>query len=190
MQGAAVAIERGMAEVGGAAKAEGARPRYLEALAFNPERGELVAPNGDDLVVMNRVPFATVFGSLREILGSGGNVIWHNAGVRSGEAEGRRLKKLTTKQSPEEFLLLITDFYTNLGWGKSTFVGLKEGSVTIATKNNPLVRGVRSKEPVCHFIGGFYKGFCAEVFKSDHVTVEETSCEATGAGHCEFRIRW
>ena len=179
-----------MAEGGGTAKAERARPRYLDDLAFNPERGELFAPNGDDLIVINRVPFATIFGSLQEILGSGGNVIWHNAGLRSGEAEGRRLKKLSTRMGSEAFLLLITDFYTNLGWGKTSFVDLKEGSVTIVTKNNPLVRGVKSTGPVCHFISGFYKGFCAEVFKSDHVTVEETSCEATGAPRCEFRIRW
>ena len=174
----------------GRSKPERTRPRYLEELAFNPERGELVAPNGDDLIVINRVPFATIFWSLHELLGSGGNVIWHTAGLRSGEAEGRRLKKLTTKMASEAFLSLVTDFYTNLGWGKSTFAHLKRGSVTIMTKNNPLVRGVKSKEPVCQFIGGFYKGFCAEVFRSNHVTVEETACEATGADHCEFRIKW
>ena len=92
----------------------------------------------------------------------------------------------------EDFLRLITDLYTNLGWGKTTFTGLdlKGRSVVIQTKNNPLTRDVTSAQPVCHYIKGFYTGFCAVVFQSGHVTVEETSCEAMGAEHCEFSIKW
>ena len=63
-------------------------------------------------------------------------------------------------------------------------------SVVIEIRCNPLTRYVRSRHPVCHYIKGFYSGFCAVVFKSDEVTVSETSCEATGADHCEFRIKW
>ena len=168
------------------------RPRYLDELAFNPEKGVLSAPNGNDIVVINRQTLGTVFESMRQMLQSSSDLIWFNSGEHAGEAEGRRLEALTARMSPRDFLRLITDLYTNLGWGKTTFgsLDLDAKSVSIFTESNPLTREVTSERPVCHYIKGFYKGFCAEVFKSDHVTVEETSCEATGAPRCEFRIRW
>ena len=171
---------------------ERARPKYLDELAFNPEKGVLSAPNGNDIVVINRQTLGTVFESMRQMLQTGSDLIWFNSGERAGEAEGKRLKKLTTKLSPRDFLRLITDLYTNLGWGKTTFdsLDLAAKSVSILTESNPLTREVTSERPVCHYIKGFYKGFCAEVFRSNHVTVEETACEATGADHCEFRIKW
>lgn len=168
------------------------RPKYFDDLVFNPNKGILAAPNGNDIVVINRQTLGTVFEGMRQMLRSSSNLIWFNAGVHAGEEEGTRLEKLSSKMSPRDFLRLITDLYTNLGWGKTTFGDFNQErkSVTILTDSNPLTREVRSEEPVCHYIKGFYKGFCTSVFHSDSVTVDETSCEATGADHCEFRIRW
>lgn len=167
------------------------RPKYLDDLVFNPDKGVLAAPNGNDIVVINRQTLGNVFEGMRQMLRSSSDLIWFNAGVHAGEAEGRRLGRLTSKMGPRDFLRLITDLYTNLGWGKTTFDGLdlKGRSVTIFTESNPLTREVSSEQPVCHYIKGFYKGFCTAVFHSE-VTVEEASCEATGANRCEFRIRW
>ena len=171
---------------------ERARPKYLDELTFNPDKGVLSAPNGSDIIVINRQTLGTVFEGMRQMLQSSADLVWYNAGEHAGEAEGKRLKKLTTKMDPKNFLHLITDLYTNLGWGKTTFEGLslRERTVTIFTESNPLTRDVKSRQPVCHYIKGFYKGFSAVIFPSDQVTVEEVSCEATGARHCEFRIRW
>jgi predicted hydrocarbon binding protein len=129
---------------------------------------------------------------MRQMLRSSSDLIWYNAGEHAGEGEGIRLKKAMTKMGPEGFLHLMTDLYTNLGWGKTTFrnLDLSGRSVTILTKSNPLTREVASAQPVCHYIKGFYRGFCTVVFQSDNVTVEEAACEATGAARCEFRIRW
>ena len=169
-----------------------ARPRYLDELVFAPDKGALSAPNGDDIVVINRQTLGTVFEGMRQMLRSSADLVWHSAGEHAGEAEGRRLRKLTAKMSPRDFLGLITDLYTNLGWGKTTFEGLKlrGRSVAIVTVSNPLTREVTSEQPICHYIKGFYKGFCKVIFMSEQVTVEETSCEATGADHCEFRVKW
>ena len=171
---------------------ERVRPRYLDELVFDPKKGILSATNGNDIVVINWQTLGTVFESMRQMLQTGSDLIWFNSGEHAGEAEGRRRDRLTARLSPREFLRLFTDLYTILGWGKTTFdsLVLKGKSVSILTQSNPLTREVTSERPVCHYIKGFYKGFFAEVFKSDHVTVEETSCEATGADHCEFRIRW
>ena len=171
---------------------ERARPRYLDELIFNPDKGVLSAPNGNDIIVINRQTLGTVFEGMRQMLRSSADLVWYNAGQHAGEAEGKRLKKLTARMNPRDFLRLITDLYTNLGWGKTAFesLNLKGKSVTIITESNPLTREVTSEQPVCHYIKGFYKGFCTVIFRSDQVTVEETSCEATGADHCEFRIKW
>lgn len=168
------------------------RPKYLDDLVFDPDKGVLAAPNGNDIVVINRQTLGTVFEGMRQMLRSSSDLIWFKAGVHAGEAEGRRLETLTSKMGPRDFLRLITDLYTNLGWGKTTFdaLDLKGKSVTVLTERNPLTREVNSEQPVCHYIKGFYKGFCSAVFRSGGVSVEETSCEAMGADHCEFRVKW
>jgi len=168
------------------------RPKYLDGLIFNPEKGELSAPNGDDVIVIGMVTLKEVFASVREMLHVGSDLIWYNAGVKAGEAEGNRLQRLVAKIGQEEFLQLMADLYTNLGWGKSTVADFdKKGkSVTMYTKNNPLVRGVTASRPVCHYIKGFYKGFSTVAFRSNKVAVVELECEAMGAERCKFRVMW
>jgi len=177
---------------GSKAKANRTRPKYLDELVFDPELGELSAPNGDDVIVISMSALEQVFGSVREMLHAGSDLIWYNAGNQAGSAEGRRLKRLVAKIGQEGFLQLMADLYTNLGWGKSTVADfdLKGRSVTMYTKNNPLVRGVKASRPVCHYIKGFYKGFSGVAFQSDHVSVVEIECEAMGADRCKFRIMW
>ena len=171
---------------------EKTKPKYLDGLVFNPETGELSAPNGDDVIVISMVALKEVFASIREMLHVGSDLIWYNAGVQAGAAEGKRLKRLVAKIGQEGFLQLMADLYTNLGWGKST-VGefdLKGRSVTMYTRNNPLVRGIKASRPVCHYIKGFYKGFSSVAFQSNNVAVVELECEAMGAERCKFRIMW
>jgi len=177
---------------GSEAQVNKTRPKYLDGLIFNPELGELSAPNGDDVIVINMVALKQVFASVREMLHVGSDLIWYNAGDQAGRAEGKRLKRLVAKIGQEGFLQLMADLYTNLGWGKSTVADFDmEGrSVTLYTKNNPLVRGVTAPRPVCHYIKGFYRGFSTVAFQSDHVSVVEIECEAMGAERCKFRIMW
>ena len=171
---------------------EKSRPKYLDGLIFNPEKGELSAPNGVDVIVIGMVALKEVFASVREMLHVGSDLIWYNAGVKAGAAEGKRLKKLVAKIGQEGFLRLMADLYTNLGWGRSTVADfdLKGRSVTMYTKNNPLVRGITASRPVCHYIKGFYKGFSSVAFQSNNVAVVELECEAMGAEQCKFRVMW
>jgi len=168
------------------------RPKYLDGLVFDPEKGELSAPNGDDVIVINMAALKEIFASVRDMLHVGSDLIWYNAGVNAGAAEGKRLKRLVAKIGEEGFLKLMADLYTNLGWGKSTVADfdLEGRSVTMYTKNNPLVRGIRASRPVCHYIKGFYKGFSSVAFQSSNVAVVELECEAMGAEQCKFRVMW
>jgi len=177
---------------GSKAQTEKTRPKYLDGLIFDPEKGELSAPNGDDVIVIGMVTLKEVFASVREMLHVGSDLIWYNAGVKAGAAEGKRLKGLVAKIGEEGFLQLMADLYTNLGWGRSTVADfdMKARSVTMFTKNNPLVRGVTASRPVCHYIKGFYKGFSSVAFQSNNVAVVELECEAMGAERCKFRIMW
>ena len=177
---------------GSKVEAQKSRPKYLDELVFNPELGELSAPNGEDVVVLNMDALKQVLASVREMLHVGSDLIWYNAGDQAGTAEGKRLKRLVAKIGQEGFLQLMADLYTNLGWGKSTVADfdMKGRSVTLYTRNNPLVRGVKASRPVCHYIKGFYKGFSTIAFQSDHVSVVEIECEAMGAERCKFRIMW
>jgi len=174
------------------AQTQKTRPKYLDELIFDPEKGELAASNGDDVIVINMVALKEVFASVREMLHVGSDLIWYNAGVKAGAAEGNRLKRLVAKIGQEGLLQLMADLYTNLGWGKSTVgdLDMKGRSVTMYTKNNPLVRGVTASRPVCHYIKGFYKGFSTVAFQSNNVAVVELECEAMGAERCKFRILW
>jgi len=173
-------------------KTHRARPKYIDELVFDPDLGELAAPNGDDVIVISMSALEQVFASVREMLHVGSDLIWYNAGNQAGTAEGKRLKKLVAKIGQEGFLQLMADLYTNLGWGKSTVADfdIKGRSVTMYTKNNPLVRRIKASRPVCHYIKGFYKGFSTVAFQSDHVSVVEIECEAMGADQCKFRIMW
>ena len=177
---------------GSKAQTERTRPKYLDGLNFDPEKGELSAPNGDDVIVIGMVALKEIFASVREMLHVGSDLIWYNAGVKAGAAEGKRLRRLVAKIGQEGFLQLMADLYTNLGWGKSTVVDLdmKGRSVTMYTKNNPLVRGITASHPVCHYIKGFYKGFSSVAFQSNNVAVVELECEAMGAEQCKFRVMW
>jgi bacteriochlorophyll 4-vinyl reductase len=144
------------------------------------------------VLVISIASLRQVFASVRDMLHVGSDLIWYNAGDQAGAAEGKRLKKLVAKIGQEGFLQLIADLYTNLGWGKSTVSDFdsKGRSVTLYTKNNPLVRGVTASRPVCHYIKGFYKGFSTVAFDSNSVAVVEVECEAMGAERCKFKIRW
>ena len=173
-------------------QSERTRAKYLDGLNFDPERGELSAPNGDDVILISMVALKEVFASVREMLHVGSDLIWYNAGAKAGAAEGKRLKILVAKIGQEGFLHLMADLYTNLGWGRSTVADfdMKAKSVTMYTKNNPLVRGITASRPVCHYIKGFYKGFSSVAFQSNSVAVVELECEAMGAKQCKFRIMW
>jgi len=177
---------------GSKAQSEKSTPKYLDGLIFDPEKGELSAPNGDDVIVIGMVALKEVFASVREMLHVGSDLIWYNAGVKAGEAEGKRLRRLVARIGQEGFLQLMADLYTNLGWGKSTVTefDMKSRSVTMYTKNNPLVRGITASRPVCHYIKGFYKGFSSVAFESNNVAVVELECEAMGADQCKFRVMW
>lgn len=101
------------------------------------------------MVVTNPGTFESIFENTRQMLGSGSALIWYKAGQNAGGFEGRRLERLYTRMGPKDFLTLVNDLYTNLGWGKNTFTEMNmEGrSLTLHIKDGPLVRGIKSKEP-------------------------------------------
>jgi len=140
---------------------------------------------------MNLGTFSSIFENTRQMLGSGSAVIWYRAGRSAGEFEGKRLKRLMTRMGTKDLVDLVGDIYTNMGWGKHTFeLNIENRSMTLRMKNNPIVRGIKSKEPVCHFIRGFYEGFCPVIFDTEKASTRETMCQAMGNDHCEFGISW
>ena len=81
------------------------RPKYLDELVFDPDRGMLSAPNGDDIVVINGATLRVVLDGMRQMLQSGSDLMWYNAGVHTGEAEGLRLQRAIATMGPDGFLI-------------------------------------------------------------------------------------
>jgi len=92
------------------------------------------------------------------------------------------------ERSPEQFVKLIDNYTTVMGWGRVTtsMFDVRAKSAVVQVTNSALTRGI-DKGRGCDFIRGFLSGLYEMVFESK-TFCEETLCESRGARQCEFHL--
>lgn len=79
------------------------------------------------------------------------------------------------------------------GWGVPRIQKFneKQGTLTIAVENNPLVDALetngKSDRPLCHYFRGYWVGVVSEVLERK-VSCTESKCIGMGDAYCEFKI--
>lgn len=79
------------------------------------------------------------------------------------------------------------------GWGVPRIQKFneKQGNLTIAVENNPLVGALetngKSDRPLCHYFRGYWVGVVSEVLERK-VSCTESKCVGLGDAYCEFKV--
>lgn len=157
----------------------------LKELFFDQEKAQFQAGQTDFLIIEGP--------ALREFLGGIAkafeplaNEILCEAGKYAGKDYVARLieKGVKSDEVPE----WLFEFFTNCGWGHVYLQVLTENrEVVISVENCVTARNVNSKQPVCHFIKGYFSGVYEAVW-SDITDCNEVLCSAKGDPFCEFRV--
>jgi predicted hydrocarbon binding protein len=157
-----------------------------EIVRFDEGKSEIVAADADWLILRADL-LRELFEGLRAFLGRGADIAIKAAGKNSG----RRFVDILTKRNIQ---LKEADVVLNLllnqgGWGKFEMqIDRDAHKVVITIRNCVLARGVKSPEPSCYFLAGYFEGFCGRLFNMEMECVE-SDCMAVDGSICEFKAK-
>jgi predicted hydrocarbon binding protein len=131
------------------------------------------------LVVLNSI-FMKIQKTLEASIGSSSDKVLYTAGNEFGHKYMEVMKRDDKKTTIQNLLseLEVTDFV------KARF-NPDDMSFTVTDSSIALSYG-ESKEPVCHFLAGFFAGIVSEYLEKEDISYVETSCIAQGDEHCIF----
>jgi len=159
-----------------------------EGASFSKESGEIRL--GDkDLVVFDGGALRAVIKAHRELLSSGADPIWYEAGKSIGKEFEKDIVDLKKKMPLDKVASFIAEMLTSKGWGSIDVVAVNsiEKEAILHIKSCPLIRGINSDKPVCYFISGSFEGIFEKIFETE-VTCREIKCQAKGDPYCEFHV--
>jgi predicted hydrocarbon binding protein/predicted amino acid-binding ACT domain protein len=162
------------------------KPAPYEVIHFPVLHGNLRA------LIMGADTFAALWEGFEGILTpSGLEAVLYNVGKKIGTYTAMGLKDRYGLED-KDLILAVVQAAKALGWGIVEFqdIDFKSLSGTIIMKESfeALARQKKSYK-VCHWARGYFAG-CMSVVFGKPVEAVEVKCLATGAEHCEFKIRW
>jgi len=164
-------------------------PSFLRDATLSEETGEIRWRN-TDMVVFHGIALRTIFKANRELLGSGADPIWFEAGRKVGLADGELLLPLKEEMPWAQFMQTIGEIFTSMGWGvcKVVLGDPDKKEVIIHVKNCAICRGEISDTAICHYLAGTVEGALQVLLNAD-VVCRETKCQAKGDPYCEFHVK-
>ncbi|MFY3740550.1 MAG: putative hydrocarbon binding protein [Candidatus Nitrosomirales archaeon] len=147
-------------------------------------------------MLTNEEFWRTVQEGLFSAFKSGGPMILYHMGLKYGFAVGSRARE--AKQDVYEAVKFLETYGLFAGWGRfKTFpfrlsMGRLAEEVTVKVEGSFFARSLpkteQTHEPKCFIIAGLLAGIAEGLLGESHICIE-TTCMATGAQYCEFRIR-
>jgi divinyl protochlorophyllide a 8-vinyl-reductase len=152
-------------------------------------------PGGGSVGLIDERPVARLHRCVRDRLGELAPSVLHEAGVRTADyilanripAPARWALTVLPDRlaAPALSRAIARNAWTFAGSGR--FSVLSTRPVRFALANNPLIRGERSDQPLCHWhVGVFERLF--RVLVNDRLRVQERACCACGNNDCRFEI--
>ena len=167
-------------------------PHVLACQVRESEDGLLVdqfhqgiqSENGESYVMMHRAGLASMFGEIRKVLGSGGDVLLYLQGKSYGrlrvESWGKALGP-----NPAAKLQELSHIYEALGFGASSITQEPNGSIRLVIKDDIECSSAERWEQSCSFTRGVAEGSISAVIGKE-LTSAETRCRLRGGDECEF----
>lgn len=170
-------------------KHEEALPNFnllKEELDFDADRGEVQAANSDWVIIRGGL-FRDVFGTLSSDLGKDRKTYLEELGKKA--CENFVLSMLERGFGMSELPTILSLILNQGGWGKTEIeMDFEKKKAVITMQNCVTARNIKTKEPNCHFLRGYFEGFFEKIF-STQVECVETSCIANGGSVCSFHIQ-
>ena len=157
-----------------------------EMIKFNEENNEIRAADQDWLIIRADL-LRELFEGLRTFLGRGADIAIRAAGKTSG----RRFVDILLKRGMvlDEAQMILGLLLNEGGWGKTEIeIDTSAKTARITIQNCVSARGVKSSEPSCQFLAGYYEGFFEKLFNTK-ISCVETTCKAAGDALCEFQAK-
>jgi predicted hydrocarbon binding protein len=160
----------------------------LKRLRFDQASGQLTEPRLGDVLVLLSFSFRNMVRWSTAKFGAGSSMIWYNIGKAAATPLLEPFERMKGEASQEEFVKLINDYTTVMGWGRVTTPKFDSAgrSAVVQITNSALTRGI-DKGYGCDFIRGYLSGLYEMIFESK-TFCEETLCESKGARLCEFHL--
>ena len=171
-------------------------PFAFQAQAFEGHEGVVVDQisfpvnwQGRRVLILSQSATTRMFEAIRTILGSGGEVVLYQQGLRYG----RDLSEYFMTRLGRDYLARNYDYglavLAATGWGIPEVNGFKEEFPNVTVKLSSCLEcdGIRSKQPVCSFMRGFLSGVFGTI-AGHTVHCEESLCIAKGDSYCEFTL--
>jgi len=167
-------------------KFEEPKPTPYEVIHFPVLHGNSRA------IIMGTDTFAALWEGFEGILTpSGLEAVLYNVGKKIGIYTATGLRN-TYNLEARDLISAIVQAAKALGWGIVEFyeIDFKDLKGTIIVKES-FEALARQQKPykVCHWTRGYFAG-CMSVVFGKPVEAVEVKCLATGAEHCEFKIKW
>lgn len=142
-----------------------------------------------DALILGTEELGLVFERIKEVYGTGGEVLLYHIGEMLGEQSG---KKYSVKHVTSEFIMEDFLAFQAFGWGipKIEYVNVEEKTIVVRLYNlfeSRVVKGKKDKVN-CHFTRGYLKGIYS-MFFNKKMKAEEVKCIAKGDPYCLFIIR-
>ena len=157
-----------------------------EAMEFDAGKSEIRTANSDWVIIRGDL-LRDIFASLRFIFGKSGNTILKGIGKKVGSnfVHTTLEKGLGADEVPTILSLLLNQG----GWGKTEIkIDFEEKNAIVTMQNCITARNIKTKEPSCHFLKGYFEGFFGNIFNLETECVE-TSCIASGGSACVFHLQ-
>jgi predicted hydrocarbon binding protein len=171
-------------------------PFAIEVTAFEGREGVVVDTlsfpvnwQGRRVVILAQWVLASMLDGIRNLLGTGGDVILYGLGNDYGREFAAYFIKILGRdyfRSNYDYMLSVL---AATGWGIPALLRSKEEfpNMTIRLSSCLECDGRRAKEPVCSFVRGFLSGVFGTI--TEHkVHCEETQCSAKGDHYCQFEL--
>jgi predicted hydrocarbon binding protein len=143
--------------------------------------------SGQQGMMVSRATFSGMLTNLREVFGTGGNVIAYQLGYSTGKQDADELIGALGKERVLMNLPSLLNLYLAQGWGVPELVDLSLEPLrsTVRLHDNFECAELKSFRPSSHFIRGHLAGL-AKGFFDKSVECTEVKCMAMANDYCEF----
>lgn len=149
--------------------------------------------NSQELVVLRGRTFSSMLKSIRDLFGTGGDVIVLQQALRGGADTARHIEEIfSNSYVPPEFpFKLHLDLLTAFGFGIFELVDRDGRRVVVRVEESLESRYLDRCHEVsgCVFLKGYLRGAVEEHYKR-RAHVEEVKCASRGDRFCEFAINF
>jgi len=170
-------------------KHEAALPNFnllKETLDFDADTSEVRGANSDWVIIRGGL-FRDLFSGLSSNFGKEGNKDLEEAGKKSGK--NFILTMLERDFSLNELPTILSLLLNQGGWGKTEIeIDFEKKTAVVTIENCVTARHIKTKEPNCHFLRGYFEGFFEKLFNAQ-TECAETLCMASSGSACKFQIQ-